>query len=101
MFMQVVAPLVHIDWPTVLWCNQIALTTVKSVQIMLDDLGVQLMSTEYLDDKNHIDIRMETLMPKVGCSSEFVCLYVFVFLFGRMYIYYYFSLAVHSFLNFF
>ena len=68
MFMQVVAPHMHIDWESLLWCHQIALNTSKSVQIMLKDLGVVLVADELEDGRPHIDIRMETLMPKVKSS---------------------------------
>ena len=65
MFARVNAPVVHVHWPTLLWCNQLAHSTIKSVQTMLNDLGLAPDSS-VSGTEEHVDVRLEALMPKVG-----------------------------------
>nr|CAB3267499.1 UHRF1-binding protein 1-like [Phallusia mammillata] len=67
-FLRVNAPLVRAHWPSLLWCNQLALSTIRSVQKMLEDLGIIITSDDQ-QEEDHVDIRIETLMPKIFIPS--------------------------------
>ena len=65
--MKLNAPRLHAHWTSLLWANQLAMTTMKSVQEMLEDFGVSMGLSDPRDE-DHVDIRIEALMPKV-CFS--------------------------------
>nr|XP_002121271.2 UHRF1-binding protein 1-like [Ciona intestinalis] len=67
-FVRVNAPRVRVHWPSFLWCNQLALSTVRSVQKMLEDLGIPISSSDPKEE-DHVDIRVETLMPRIFIPS--------------------------------
>jgi len=62
--MKLNAPRLHAHWISLMWVNQLAMTTMKSVQEMLEDFGV-VMGLKDPREEDHVDIRIETLMPKV------------------------------------
>ena len=47
-----------------MWINQLAMATIKSVQEMLEDFGVAIGLKDPREE-DHVDIRIEVLMPKV------------------------------------
>ncbi|CAK8686968.1 unnamed protein product [Clavelina lepadiformis] len=70
-FIRINAPHLRAHWPSLLWMNQLALSTMKSVQGMLEDLGV-VMGGGDPKEEEHIDIRIETLMPKIFIPASSV-----------------------------
>ena len=63
-YVKVNAIILRAHWPSLLWLNQLSLATVRSVQNMLQDLGI-VVGTKDLKEEEHTDIRIEALMPKV------------------------------------
>jgi len=68
-YLSLCAPLINIHIPTLLWCHQLATSTIQSVRSMLADLGLQRHTDDVIDDE-HTDIRIKALMPKIYLPFE-------------------------------